>query len=144
MITEGQFETERAAVTTLFETAWGSKSAVKWPNYEFNEAAQVEPWVAFTLLTGEGLQISLGDRALHRYGGLVIIQVFQKELTGTKEQRLFAGKVSEIFIRKELVLPDEAVITFRTPFAKDVGLINGWNQINVNCPYIRSAFHERS
>ncbi len=144
MIDEAQFENERAAVTTLFKTAWGSTSNVKWPNWTFDEAGQVQPWVAFTLITGDGLQISLGDKALHRYGGLVIIQVFQKELTGTKEQRLLAGKVSRIFIRKELVLPGGGVITFRTPFAKDVGVINGWNQINVHCPYKRSAYHERS
>lgn len=141
---ETEFEDERATLQGYFNTQWGTTSAVKWPNQKFDEGAQVAPWIAYTMLSGDGTQVSLGDRALHRHGGLIIIQVFQKELTGTKEQRLLAGKVARIWRRKEFTLPGGAVITFRTPFPKEVGRTNGWEQLNVYCPYIRSVFHERS
>lgn len=139
-----QFEDERRAIHTLFETAWGSTTKIKWENeaWDYKDA---KPYVALTIVTdGVATQASLNDNAIHRYGGTVIVQVFQKERTGTSDALKLSGKVASIFGGGAFCKADSGLLRFRTPSLLTVGPNNGWYQINVRCPYFRDKHQTRA
>lgn len=142
-----QFDHERRVIEQHFKTSWDDTptqdAKVKYENQAWT--MPVEPWVALTIVTTEGRQIDIRENALHRYGGTVIVQVFQKERTGTGEARRLAGRIAEIF--RQQTLCDDTLecgrLIFRTPSITTVGLISGWYQLNVVCPFFRDQNHQR-
>lgn len=142
-----QFDHERRLIENFFQAMMNDTETefikVKYENQAFTMPT-TETWAALTIVTAEGNKIDLRENALHRYGGIVIVQVFQKERTGTGAARELAGRVAEIFREQELC--DDALecglIRFRTPAVLTIGLVNGWYQMNVNCPYIRDVNHQ--
>lgn len=138
-----EFADEQTAIEERFKTLWGATSPVKWENVNWSEPKAVTAWVALTIVTTEGNQIELRERALHRYGGIVIVQVFQKSNSGTKEARKLAGKVADIFRRASIQYGESGLLRFRTPAIAPQPPNNGWFQLNVNCPYIRDVYHTR-
>lgn len=145
---EQQFDDERDVIEGHFKSAWGSLTAVKYENQPW-DTPNAKNYVALTLVRGAaadiGLaqQVELRQKALHRYGGTVIVQVFQKERTGTGEANKLAGKVAAIFRNQELCKGDSGLLRFRTPSVVPIGANNGWWQLNVSCPYFRDNYHER-
>ena len=138
------FDHERRVIEKRFAAQWGSTTKIRWENQPWSEPKADQTWVALTIVTaGEGAQIDLRDKALHRYGGSVIIQVFQKENTGTGAANILVGRAAAIFRRAEICEDDSGLIRFRTPAKTVVGANNGWYQINVSCPYFRDVHHDR-
>lgn len=146
------FQDERSIAAKTFQDNWtvpldpgpGSepRTKVKWPNKPWKEPKD-ESWVAWHLKTGESMVAGIAELMLARYGGLVIVQVFQKENTGTDEARQLADRVAEIYRFKELCIRDSGILRFRVPFVTEPPASNGWYQLNVNCPFIRDAYHQR-
>lgn len=137
------FEDERKVIEKAFASAWGATTKVRFENQAWAEPKDDKTWVALSIVTTDGVQISLQERALHRYGGTVIVQVFQKERTGTSDANKLAGKAAEVFRGRTLCEDDSGLLRFRTPSKLTVGPNNGWYQINVRCPYFRDAHHTR-
>lgn len=143
MVAPNQFDDERQVLEDRFNTLWPTlgNTKIKWENAPWDEPKEDPTWVAFSIQTGPGDQISLGDDARSRYTGTVIIQVFQKERTGTGAANILAGQAADIFRRLEICVDESGLLRFRIPSKVTVGLNNGWFQINVICPYIRDQNH---
>jgi len=143
MVAPNQFDDEREVLETRFRDLWPTlgNTKVRWENTAWVEPKEDETWVGFSIVTTEGNLIGIAEEALTRYGGLVIIQVFQKERTGTGAANRLAGQAADIFRRLEICLEQSGLIRFRIPSKVTVGLNNGWFQINVNCPYMRDQHH---
>lgn len=140
------FQDERKAAATWFETYWvdgaNPRTKVKWPNHRWQEPKE-ESWVAWNLVDGDAIVAGIAELMLARYSGLVIVQVFQKENTGTDEARQLADRVAEIYRFKEICVDDSGLLRFRVPFVTTPPAKDGWFQMNVNCPFIRDAYHAR-
>ena len=143
MVAPNQFDDERKVLEKRFKTLWPTlgNTRIRWENAPWDEPKKDLTWVAFTLVTTDGNLIGIAENALSRYGGLVIIQVFQKERTGTGLANRLAGQVADIFRRLEICEDQSGLLRFRIPSKVTVGLNNGWFQINVNCPYDRDQYH---
>jgi len=143
MAERNQFDDERKVLEKRFATLWPTlgNTRIRFENTPFDEPKDDLTWVAFTIVTAEGTQISLNEEALARYTGVVIIQVFQRERTGTGEALRLAGQAADIFRRLEICEDESGLLRFRIPSKVTLGVNNGWFQINVNCPYFRDQRH---
>lgn len=143
MVASNQFDDERKVIEKRFKALWATlgKTKIKYENVSWEEPKEDKTWVALTIITADATQVGLGDNALARYGGTVIIQVFQKERTGTGDAQRLAGQAADIFRRLEICEDESGLLRFRIPSKVPVGLNNGWFQINVNCPYFRDQRH---
>ena len=143
MVAPNQFDDERKVLEKRFELLWPTlgDTRIKWENAPWDEPEDDETWVAFSVVTTDGNLIGIAEEALVRYGGLVIIQVFQKERTGTGKANILAGQAADVYRRLEICEDESGLLRFRIPSKVTVGLNNGWFQINVNCPYIRDQRH---
>jgi len=138
-----QFDDERKVLEERFTALWPTlgNTKIRYENAPWTEPKEDETWVAFNIVTAEGNLIGIAEEALSRYSGIVIIQVFQKERTGTGAANRLAGQAADIFRRLEICQDQSGLLRFRIPSKVTVGLNNGWFQINVNCPYIRDQRH---
>lgn len=145
MVAPNQFDDERKVLETRFRDLWPTlgNTQIKWENVPWNDPdPKTDPtWVAFSHQTTPGNLIGIAETALVRYGGLVIIQVFQKERSGTGAANILAGQAADIFRRLEICADESGLMRFRIPSKVTVGNNNGWFQINVNCPYDRDQRH---
>lgn len=123
------------AVESRLQTNW-TTTPIKFQNVPFNETATA--YVALFLQDGEGLQISLGTVALRRWAGIIIVQVFVPETTGTSVARGYADTIGAIFDRVQFSSGNSGVISCRTPSIETIGLRDGWWQVNVTIPYRRN------
>ena len=134
------FAAERKAIEERFLTQWAlsTKSAVVtlFENSAISPPTE-EPFVALYIRSGAGQQISLGSSPLDRYDGLIIVQVFVPEETGTQEAREIADVVETIFKRQSFSSGAGGLIRCRLAALDPMGNKAGWLQSNVSIPYQR-------
>ena len=129
------YASELQAIESRFATEWNDRTPVAYHNVPFvppeNPPA---PWVRLTVLSGQSSQASMGDTALFRHSGVIDVTVFVPAGTASKGARELVDAVAEIFRRKQF-----SGITCRAPGFGDVGVRDGWYQINVSFPFHRDA-----
>jgi len=128
------FEDERRAIESRMAANW-TTTPIRYENVPFTETR--EPYVACFIRDGEGHQISLGTVALRRWSGLIIIQIFVQQDKGTTLAKTYADTVAAIFDRAEFSTGNSGPIRCRIPSITEVGVTNGWFQVNVTIPFIR-------
>jgi len=128
------FADERKAIESRMAAAW-TTTPIRWENVPF--AATSTPYVALFILDGEGNQVSLGSPALRRWVGIIVVQIFVQQDTGTQLARSYADTIGAIFDRAQFSSGNSGMIRCQTPSINNVGVTNGWNQINVTVPFIR-------
>ena len=129
------FEDTRKAIEVRFKTAWGTTTPIRFENAPAIDG--INPFVALTILDGEGEQISLGTPALRRWVGLIVIQIFVKADTGTQQARAYATQAGAVFDRAEFSSGNSGTIRSRIPSVRAIGVRDGWYQLNVSVPFIR-------
>lgn len=135
------FQDERAAIESRFASAWASTTKVRYENVEFAEPKDRTAWVSFNIITGDGRQITLGDNAVHRLPGVIVIQVFTVKDGGTAQARTLADQAAAVFRQAEFSSGNSGRILCRTPSILSVGVRDGWYQLNVKIPFIRDVFY---
>ena len=123
------------AVEGRLQSNW-TTTPIKFQNVPLKETAS--SYVALFLQDGEGAQISLGQVALRRWPGVILVQVFVPERTGTLVARQYADTIGAIFDRVQFSSGNSGVISCRTPSVETIGLRDGWWQVNVTIPYRRN------
>jgi len=141
----GDFLDERTAFISRFQTAWGTTTPVRWENAPWVQPVAV-PWVAFFLRSGAGQQASINTRPLHRFAGVVMVQVFVPEETGEVRAHTLADQIAAVFRTSDghgaqFTAGTQGQITCRTPYAETVPARDGWFQMNVVVPYIREKVY---
>jgi hypothetical protein len=135
------FEDERRAIENRFSANYSS-TGIKYENVPFDQPAAAS-WVALTLLTGEGIQASIGTGSgsrLRRFSGIIQIDVYTVEDGGTKTARDLADSISTIFDNVQFSAGSSGTITTRVPFFTTLGVENGWHHSVVSVAYHRSKF----
>jgi hypothetical protein len=140
---ETGFVDERSAIEQRFYTQWAAITPIKFENVEFVQP-EASPWVSLIIQRGSGDQIDIGtSNPTHRYNGVINVQIFTPQLTGTRSQGstaadALADKVSGIFRNAQFSSGALGTIRCRTPRIVVSGNDPyGWYQINVLTPYVR-------
>ena len=91
-----------------------------------------KPWVRFIIREGNGVLQTIGSPSrCDRYAGVMIVQIFVAQKTGTGIPRGYADSISNIWKGFE----GEPDVQFLTPSISIIGDLQGWFQINVNIPF---------
>lgn len=137
------WDDERSAVEQRFSASWGDTTPVRYENVKWVEPTDGE-WVALSIQGAGANQISLNVSALVRFDGLISVQVFAKENTGTRVIRNLAEQAASIFRRADFSKDSSGRIVCQIPWIKAVGTKNGWYQVNVIVPYHRDALYGKA
>lgn len=90
------------------------------------------PWVRFLIRDGDGNLVTIGSGSrLDRYVGVLIIQIFVAQKTGTSTAAGYADTISNIWKG----FNGQPCLQFFTPSINIVGENQGWSQINVNVTF---------
>ena len=128
------FDDAAKAIETRLSAAWVT-TKIRYVNAPFVETRT--PYVALFVLDGEGHQISLGAVVLHRWVGVILMQVFVLQDTGTRLAKTYANTLGAVFDRAEFSSGASGLIRCRVPSVQEIGITNGWYQLNVSVPFIR-------
>ena len=129
------FEEFRDFAETKFGTDWTS-TPIEFENIPESTALvsakeSKSPWVRFTIRDGDGQRKTIGsDSPVNRYVGVIIVQIFVAQKTGTATARGYADDVAADW--NGFTQP---CLEFRTPSIAVPGEIGGWFQINVSIPF---------
>lgn len=129
------FEGERQAIEARLQANF-STTPIKYENQEFDPPDST-PWVALTILPGEGQQVSLGPGGLQRYAGVIQCDIYVPEKSGTKTARQHADSISAIFLNKSFSAGSSGTIITRTPWVNTRGVENGWFHLVLSVTYHR-------
>ena len=128
------FAEEAKAIETRLAAGW-TTTPIRYDNAPFPETTA--PYVALFILDGDGNQISLGAVALRRWVGLIVLQIFVPQDTGTRLAKGYANTLGALFDRAEFPVENGGLIRCRVPSIAEIGIRNGWNQLNVTIPFTR-------
>lgn len=129
------FRDAAQAIESRLQTNW-TATPIQFENVPLAEPGAA--YVALFIRDGEGVQISLGTPALRRWPGIIILQVFVPERTGTRKAREYADALATIFDRAQFSSGASGVISCHTPSIDTVGTRDGWCQVNVTVPFQRN------
>jgi len=130
------FEDERRAVETRFSGAYSS-TPVKYENAIFDQPNN-SSWVALTLLSGGGINASIGTtRPVKRFSGIIQIDIYTPEQGGTKAARDLGDLVAAVFDNVQFSVGSSGTITTRVPSLSTMGVQNGWYHAVVSVAYHR-------
>jgi len=141
------FEDERRAIEGRFAANF-TALAIKWENQPF-DIVNDTAYVALTILTGAGHQASLGGAsALQRYAGVIQIDIYVPEDTGTKVAKQHADTIESIFRQVQFSAGSSGTIFTRTPSIKTLGTMagsqraeSGWHRTVVSVDYHRDKIN---
>ena len=129
------FAAERQAIESRMAANF-TTIPIRYENVPFKETQTA--YCALFIRRGEGHLITLGPAPqLQRWAGIIAVQVFVPEDTGTETPSSYADNIASVFNRQEFSAGASGLIRCRTPRVETVGTRNGWFQINVTTPYIR-------
>jgi hypothetical protein len=95
-------------------------------------------WVALKIVNGVARVAGIcASTPLNRYQGLIIVDVFVPEDTGTATARTLAESAASIFRNKQFSSGNSGTITTRVPSIAQVGIVNGWYQLSVSVGFHR-------
>lgn len=131
----GAFADERRAIETRFSSNY-TDTVIKWENLPFDQ--QTTAHVALKVLPAGASRPSIGTtKPYHRYTGIIQVDIFVPENTGTDDARGYADTIEAIFRDAQFSAGDSGTITCGTPFYTTLGPKNGWHMSAVTIPYHR-------
>lgn len=147
-MTVGHLSDARIAIETRLYDNWQSppgtlRTPIRyWTSGAPFEIPDATPWIALSVQRESGRQASFGVAPqLHRYEGLIIVQVFVPERTGSQDMDTYLDLLDPIWRCAQFSYGDSGLITCRTPEAEPVGTADGWFQKNLKVAYRRDRQH---
>lgn len=139
------FEAERASIVGHFQTAWAASAYSTVPVIYDNISVKLPStdFLYHQIIGGDGMQkeiVGLGA-ALHRYTGLVQVDILVPIGTGSATARKMADVVADAYRRRQLTDSSGGRIVFKTPSIRLVGATNERYRVIVSCPYYRDIRH---
>ena len=144
----GHWTDARIAIETRLADNWQSPpGTLRTPIRYWTSGAPFEipentPWIALSVQAESGRQASFGrPPQLHRYDGLIIVQVFVPERGGSQDMDTYLDLLDPIWLYAQFSYGDSGLITCRTPDVAPVGTADGWFQKNLRVAYTRHREH---
>jgi hypothetical protein len=133
------FALERSAIEGRFSANWSGTSAdrVRYENVKFTIPTSGS-WVSLKIVNGGARVAGISaNNPLNRYQGLIIVDVFVPEDTGTETARGLADSAASIFRNVQFSSGASGTITTRVPTITPVGIVEGWYQLSMSVGYHR-------
>ena len=131
---------ERQTIESRFNTQWAAATPIAWDNVEYVPTPGTA-FVAISILNADAFQASIGGIGgygqLHRFNGIININIFTPEGTGTATARGYADTAAAIFRSWSSSIATSQKITCRSPYITSIGEKEGWYQLNVTVPFFR-------
>lgn len=130
------YETQRAAIEGRFQTYWTSTN-IKWNNVPFIIPADGSSWVYLHVVNGYGYNDAFGGLR-QRHEGLIVVEIYAKEGTGTKSAYTLGDAALAIFSNQVF----NGVHCYAS-YINDLGADSewkGWYRIDCITPFYRLAF----
>ena len=119
------------AIESRFYTLWSTSNAdVTYGNVAF-EPKDNRPWIRLTVQHGDTNRAAVWPE-YYRSTGVIFAQIFIPPNKGSKLALTLADQVSAIWRGQQF-----SGISCLSPSVNDVGVREGWYQVNVTCPYYR-------
>lgn len=137
-----KFDDERRAIEARFGGNYSS-TAIQWENIDFPQPDENTSWVALRLISGSGSQVSLGTGNTSRqtrFNGIIQVDIYTPEGTGTKGARDLADVISAIFDGVQFSAGDSGTIYCGVPDYRILGQENGRFRSVVSVAYQRVRF----
>jgi hypothetical protein len=139
------FVDAKIALEKRLKDSW-TRTPIRWPNQPFvvpeDTLHNPQPYVAFVLRNNGGEDIVLGsDSPEWRWTGVVILQIFVPENSGTAILTLYADLIKTIYLQapRDFQYQNSGIIRLYVPAVQEIGINNGWMQANVVVPFRRDA-----
>lgn len=121
------FNDERAAIEARLQSNL-SGTPIEFENVRFTKP-NGSPYVALFIRGGTGNQASIGaSRNVHRWPGIIQVDIFVPEDSGTKAAREIADTVSGIFLNESFASGTDGLIRCQTPSYQDFGVTNSYHR----------------
>jgi len=135
------WDAARIAIESRLKTGWTTTTIRYWSSgVPFIVPATA--YIALQIEEFEAQQITLGPSPqMHRYHGVITIQVMVPERTGAKVSDGYCDTLDTLFRRAQFEVGQSGLITCRTPQKRTVGTQGGWYQNNLEIPYQRDKIH---
>jgi len=126
------------ALESRFADLW-PYTLIKWPNVGL-PTASLDEWVCFNHIHDESKIAQVGTSYnVNRYYGVIVVQIFVKPNIGLLRAKVLSDYVSDIWRTFQF-----SGITINVPEIVEVGILNGWYQLNVQNTYHRSNYEQIS
>lgn len=134
-------EAERARLETHFKTAWLASAYAAVPVI-FENTTIKQPTTDFLIhriadTDGRQVEITGQGAALHRYNGLLQIDLLIAPGTGSTTAKKMFDVIDPMYSRQQLVDGAGGIMTFRTPSFRSMGLVNERYRFVITCSYHR-------
>lgn len=131
------FTQEQLDIETLFHDTWDLLTPaipVAHDNESYDPvSSDVTEWVRLVVRNGDAEKKNISSaNNKYRYKGVIFLQIFTKEGTGSGRANEIADIAAPIFRDKIY-----SNIHFSVPAVTKVGNSNGWYQVNLNCGFYR-------
>jgi len=136
------FNAERQAIEARFSANYTS-TLIKYDNLEFSPPANTS-WVAISILNGANNLASIGTTGnssrLTRFNGIIQVDIYTPEGTGTKTSRDLADVISAIFNQVQFSAGSSGTIQTRIPDYVELGIDDGLFHAVMSVTYERTKF----
>lgn len=128
------FEQERQDIETRFATLW-TETPIKWSNVHF-ETDALDEFVSLTIVNNDSMLAVHGNVLnMYRYYDLLSIQIFVRPNVGSRRAYSLADDISNIWRTGSVDF-----IHFFSPSLIEMGVVEGWFQLNLIIPFIRNEY----
>lgn len=133
----GSFADERAAIEKRMKDNW-TTTPIVFDNVGFRPTDSA--YVAIFIQNASAQQIEIkGTTPLHRYSGIIAIQIFTDANSGSNTARTYADTIAAIFRNQSFSYGNSGTIFCRSPNVQRVGVVEGRFQLNLSVPFYRDA-----
>ena len=132
------FQDTRRAIESRFSANWTATAAnrIKWENTPFEQPAS-GTWVALTIMPGDAAIAGIAATPLNRYAGMIQVDIYAPENSGTDASWALVDSVSTIFRHQQFSAGSSGTITARVPSVHNMGTIDGCHRLVVPIPLQR-------
>lgn len=126
----------RNAIEGRFNAQWAGRTAIAWDNAPFEKPSPQVSWVRIAVDGNVASQAAFGSGVLHRNAGLIFVQVFAPENTGTSESDTLAQAAADALAYQRITASgmDRPVRVYGATIRR-IGESDGWRQTNVTIEF---------
>ena len=122
------FESIRSAIADRLGDNW-TTTPIAWENRDFTPPTS-GGWIELTVLGNTGQTLGIGSAVMVRDSGLIAINIYTPEGSGTATGRGYADTLDALFEHERF-----SGITTYTATLTTRGVVEGWHQLNLTIPY---------
>jgi hypothetical protein len=126
------YEQKRKDIQSHFNTNFTGVASDKiaWDNVKFDIPTDDTAWVRISVQHNTSNYVSFGPSRLTRREGIVFVQIFVPEGSTTLEASQIVDNAVAVFETKLL-----SGVVFQSGDVREVGVSEGWFQINISVPF---------